>query len=59
MIKFLAKLFKKQNDQQNTLTAEEKYIRDHNPQSILDVENFAREFERKRAIPNHRSWSIL
>lgn len=57
MTKLLSKIFNIKKNQGKVISAEEKYIRDRNPQSILDVENFAREFERKQS--QSRSWSIL
>jgi hypothetical protein len=58
MTKLLAKLFNRKNNK-NTMSAEERYIRDRNPQSILDVENFSRQFERSQASSHNRTWSIL
>jgi|APCry1669189567_1035234.scaffolds.fasta_scaffold13899_5 hypothetical protein len=59
MTKLLAKFFKTKKNENHgrQLTDEERYIISRDPQSVLDVENFAKEFERKQS--NQRSWSIL
>lgn len=59
MTKLLSFLFNLKKDNGKYMSPEEKYIRDRDPQSILDVENFSREFERKQASINYRTWSIL
>ena len=59
MTKLLAKLFNKKRNNKNYMSPEEKYIRDRNPQSILDVENYSRQFERSQTNSHNRTWSIL
>jgi len=49
MIKWINNLVGKKvvsQKQGRKMTPEERYIMSRNPQSILDVENFSREFER-------------
>lgn len=49
MIKWINKLVGKKvvsQDRGRKMTPEERYIMARNPQTILDVENFSREFER-------------
>jgi hypothetical protein len=49
MIKWINKLVGKKvvsQQQSRKMTPEERYIMARNPQTILDVENFSREFER-------------
>ena len=49
MIKWINKLVGKKvvsQHQSRKMTPEERYIMARNPQTILDVENFSREFER-------------
>jgi len=59
MTKFLAKLFTKKKTNNSYMSPEEKYIRDRNPQSILDVENYSKQFERNQSYSSHRTWSTL
>jgi len=47
MIKWINKLVgKKIVSQSRKMTPEERYIMSHNPQTILDVEYYSRQFER-------------
>ena len=63
MTKLLSKLFKSNKNikkEGRFMSPEEKYIMARNPQSILDVENYSRDYERKHSASFHRSsWSIL
>jgi len=63
MTKFIAKIFKskKVNKKQDKfMSPEEKYIMARDPQTILDVENYSRDFERRRSASfNRSSWSAL
>ena len=63
MTKLLAMFFKSKknnNKQDRFMSPEEKYIMARNPQTILDVENYSRDFERLHSASfNRSSWSIL
>ena len=51
---------KKNNKQDRFMSPEEKYIMARDPQTILDVENYSRDFERRHSASfNRSSWSIL
>ena len=63
MTKLLAMFFKSKknnNKQDRFMSPEEKYIMARDPQTILDVENYSRDFERRHSASfNRSSWSIL
>ena len=57
MTKFLSRIFKNKKNSSKQRSAEEQYIISRNPQSISQVEQYAREFELKQS--NSRTWRIL